>query len=106
MFKVTMMAVMTTENGSLLDAGSEILTPLMQMTQMTHESLSTRENSQNKLVVISKMIFLPGHHGVGGEVSKQNKNLGNFLNQNIYFWQAGLKKLPRTTRRDRGGKPR
>ena len=73
MFKVTMMAVMTTENGSLLDGGSEILTPLMQMTKMTHESLSSRENSQNKLVVISKMIFLPGHHGVGGEVSKQGR---------------------------------
>lgn len=29
------------------------------------ESLSSRENSQNKLVVISKMIFLPGYHGVG-----------------------------------------
>ena len=39
--------------------------------QMTYESLSSTEKSQNKLVVISKMIFFPGHHGVA-EGSKLN----------------------------------
>ena len=76
MFKVNMMAVTTTENGSLQDACSEIL--IQYKMQMTHESLSNRENSQNKLVVISKMIFLPGHHGVREGYNTKFKKWGFF----------------------------
>ena len=59
MFKVNMRVVVTTESGPVQDLRDQSINA-----EIPHESLSSRENSQNKLVLISKMIFLPAHHGV------------------------------------------